>query len=299
MNEFLLLTAVLLAVSVALQRLPQAAQLADHLNWWVLYIALPALVLQLVPHLRFSFHFWYLPVSQWLAFGLAIVLFLPLARALRWPRERLAAVLLMASLNNTGFIGLPLVGALRGQEGMAMATLADQLGCFVALNVGGTLVACYFSGTTPTPRAIALQALRFPAFIALLVALGAHVAGGWPPAVEAVLQRVAGTLAPLALFSVGLRLKLRPVPGQRTAVALTLGWKLLLMPALVLAIGWAAGVRGLPLTVSVLEAGMAPMFSAAILARMHDFDPDFTDTTLSLGLLLSFLTVPAWALLLP
>jgi predicted permease len=36
-----------------------------------------------------------------------------------------------------------------------------------------------------------------------------------------------------------------------------------------------------------------------MIARANDFDPDFADATLSIGLLLSFVTVPAWSLLLP
>jgi len=299
MSSFLVFSGLLLAVAVLLQRLPQAASIADHLNWWVLNIALPAMVLELIPKLKLDPHLWYLVFSQWLGFALTMAVFVPLGRALHWSRERLASVLLLASLSNTAFVGLPLVGALRGEDGLPLAMFADQLGCFIALSVGGAVLVAVFKGDRTSPRIVAAGMLRFPPFVALLVALVVHALGGWPLLVSDSLHRISSTLAPIAMFSVGLRLRLRPVPGQRSALGLALGWKLLLMPLVTWTLGLAVGIKGLPLTVSVLETAMAPMFSTVMIARANDFDPEFADTLLSVALLLSFLTVPAWSLLLP
>jgi predicted permease len=114
-----------------------------------------------------------------------------------------------------------------------------------------------------------------------------------------VLHRLGQTLAPLALFSVGLRLRVHLQRDQRAAALLTLGWKLGLMPLLAWAAGLALSIQGTTFSVGVLETAMAPMFTAAILARQHDFDPTLVDSVLSLGMVLSFLTVPAWSLCLP
>jgi len=299
MSSFLVFAGLLLLVAMLLQRLPQSPTIADNLNWWVLNIALPAMVLELIPKLRLDPHLWYLVFSQWLGFVLSIALFVPLGRALHWSRERVASVLLLASLSNTAFVGLPLVGALRGEEAMPLAMFADQLGCFIALSVGGAVLVAVYKGGKASPRQVAGGMLRFPPFVALLVALAVHAFGGWPALVSDSLHRISVTLAPVAMFSVGLRMKLRPVPGQRSALALAIGWKLLLMPLVTWTLGLAFGIQGLPLTVSVLETAMAPMFSTVMIARANDFDPDFADTALSVGLLLSFVTVPAWSLLLP
>jgi malate permease and related proteins len=299
LNSFLVFSGLLLLVAVLLQRLPMAASLADQLNWWVLNIALPAMVLELIPKLQLDPHLWYLVLSQWLGFALSVALFVPLGRVLRWSRERLASVLLLASLSNTAFVGLPLVGALRGEQALPLVMFADQLGCFIALSVGGAVLVAVYSGGQASPRQVLNGMLRFPPFAALLVALLVHAAGGWPTLVSDSLHRVSVTLAPIAMFSVGLRLRLRPVPGERSAMALAIAWKLLLMPLVTWTLGLALGIHGLALTVSVLETAMAPMFSSVMIARANDFDPDFADATLSIGLLLSFVTVPAWSLLLP
>jgi predicted permease len=63
-------------------------------------------------------------------------------------------------------------------------------------------------------------------------------------------------------------------------------------------VGAAAGVGGLVLTVGVLQAAMAPMVSAAILADEYDLEPTLANTVLGAGIVLSLLTVPLGNLLL-
>ncbi len=73
---------------------------------------------------------------------------------------------------------------------------------------------------------------------------------------------------------------------------------MLLAPLLCWLMGTAAGVEGLVLTVGVLQAAMAPMVSAAILADEYDLDPALANTVLGAGIVLSLLTVPLGNLLL-
>jgi predicted permease len=299
MTEFLLLTAGLLGLALLLRRHPAAPAIADNLNWWVLYIALPAAVLELIPSLHFDIHLWYLAGSQWIGCIVAALAFPALGRRLGWSRPRIAAATLMACFSNTAFIGLPLMEALRGREGMSMAAVADQLGCFAAFNVIGTAIVAVYVGDRPTPGAIIKRMLMFPAFDATIVALLVGAAGGWPPVVPAVLHKLTVTISPLAVFSVGLRLRLKPLPGAAGATWVVTAWKIVLMPLLALGLGRLLGVQGLPLGVAVLEIAMAPMFTAAILARRHGFDPEFTDSVISIAMLLSFVTVPLWSLVVP
>ncbi|MES0872577.1 AEC family transporter [Sinimarinibacterium thermocellulolyticum] len=293
----LLLGCLTLGVLVARLARPPLG-LAQGLNWWVINIALPALILDVVPRLRFDGQFWFLVVSQWLVFAGAFVLFRTLGAHLGWSRGRIGALTLVCGLGNTSFMGYPLLEALRGREGLALGVVADQLGCFVMLAVGGTLVAALYSGAQTHPRAIARRVLLFPAFVALLAGVLVGRFGGWPLLIEDILHRIGGTLVPLALFSVGLRLRLRLERGQTLPLLLGLGWKLLLAPLVVLLLGWAAGVGGLTLSIGVLQAAMAPMISAAILADQHQLDPSLANSVLGAGILLSLATVPLWSLVL-
>jgi predicted permease len=67
----------------------------------------------------------------------------------------------------------------------------------------------------------------------------------------------------------------------------------------VFGLGVAAGITGLTLTVGVLQAAMAPMISAAILADQYDLEPQLANTVLGAGILLSLVTIPLGNLFLP
>lgn len=289
-----------LALGLAVARFAQPPLgLAQGLNWWVIHIALPALVLKLVPGLAFTPSLWFLVLSQWGVFlgGWALVALA--GKRLGWSRATVGGLILVTGLGNTSFLGYPLLEALRGREGLALGVVADQLGCFMMLAVGGALVTAIYGEARVGPRAIAVRVLRFPPFLALLAGVTVGQAGGWPPLVESLLIRVGDTLVPLALFSVGLRFKLSLHREQAPAVALALGWKLALAPALALLLALATGVPGPVLAIGVLQAAMAPMISAAILADQHRLDPPLANTVLGAGILLSLLTVPLWHLALP
>ena len=298
MSALLLLLVCLVLGMLAARYARPPLGLAQALNWWVINLALPALVLQLIPRLQFDWQFWFLVATQWFVFLGAWLLFAALGRAFTWPRGRVGALVLVCGLGNTSFMGYPMIEALRGREGLALAVIADQLGCFVALAVGGIVVAALYSGQKPQPREIAQRVLLFPAFVALLAGIVVGAFGGWPPALDAILARLGATLTPLALFSVGLRFRLHLGRAQFGALGLGLGWKLALAPLCVLLLGRAFAIEGLTLVIATLQAAMAPMISAAILADQHHLEPPLANTVLGAGILASLASVPLWNALL-
>jgi malate permease and related proteins len=263
-SALLLLAACLALGALVARHAHPPLGLAQGLNWWVINIALPALILHLIPQLHFEWQFWFLVVSQWLVFAGAFVLFRFVGGRLGWSRRRIGGLTLVCGLGNTSFMGYPLLEALRGHEGLALGVIADQIGCFVALGIGGTLVAALYSGAEPHPREILRRIVLFPAFLALLAGSGVGMLGG----------------------------------DQALPLALGLGWKLVVAPLSVLALGALAGVGGLTLTIGVMQAAMAPMISAAILADQHGLDPPLANNVLGAGILLSMVSVPLWSALL-
>lgn len=299
MSAFLLLIGCLaLGAGVARYAHPPIG-LAQGLNWWVIQIALPALILDLVPGLHFDASLWFLVLSQWGVFAGAWVLIAVVGARLGWSRASIGGLILVCGLGNTSFMGYPLLEMLRGREGLSLGVVADQLGCFIMLAVGGVLVASVYGGAQATVSVMLKRVLLFPAFLSLLAGGIVGTLGGWPEGVEPILQRIGGTLVPLALFSVGLRFRLHLGRDQWQPVAIALSWKLLLAPLLALGLGIVTGVTAPVLSIGVLQTAMAPMISAAILADQHRLDPPLANTVLGCGILLSLLTVPLWSLLLP
>ena len=109
------------------------------------------------------------------------------------------------------------------------------------------------------------------------------------------LTKLSGTLIPIALVSVGARLELNPARLRARAGAL--GWglalKLFVFP---LCVAWGyrffldPGQMTYP--VVVLEAGMAPMITAGILAAESGLDEELASLMVGVGIPLSLLTVP-------
>ena len=293
----LLFVCLILGVLVARFAKPPAG-MVHGINYWVLNIALSALVLELIPKVRFDPQLWFLIVSMWITFGGAWLLFGLLGPRLGWSRQRTGALILVCGLGNTTFMGYPLIQALHGKPGLALAVIADQLGCFPVLASAGIVVASVYAGRTSQPRLIVRRIVTFPPFIALLLGIVVGQLGGWPDLLDGVFAPIGATLTPLALFSVGLQFKFHPGQRQLGAVSLGLGWKLLLAPLLCWSVGVAAGVDGLVLTVGVLQAAMAPMVSAAILADEYGLEPTLANTVLGAGIVLSLLTIPLGNLLL-
>ncbi len=262
------------------------------INWWVIYIALPALVLELIPRVKFDGQLWFPVAAMGVVFAGAWLLFGLLGPWLGWSRERIGGLILVCGLGNTSFMGYPLMEAMHGKEGLGLAVVADQLGCFPLLASAGIVVASLYAGRQAQPAQIVRRSLSFPAFIALLIGMAAAALGGWSPLLDSVFAPIGASLTPLALFSVGLQFKLHADQRMAAAASLGLGWKLLLAPLLCWLIGRAAGVGGLTLTVGVLQAAMAPMISAAILADEYGLEPELANTVLGVGIVLSLLTVP-------
>lgn len=268
------------------------------LNAWVLRIALPALVLVQIPRISFDSSLLFAAAGPWIVMLGAIAVIIPLSHRLQWSRARTGCVLLTAGLGNTSFMGLPLILALRGESAMGTAVIADQFGSFLALSTLGIIIAASCSGRAISLSAITRRVVYFPPFGALCVALVVGFTPGWPAAVEQVLDRLADTLTPVALFTVGLALRLGDVSRFRAPICCALFWKLALAPVLVLLVGVAFSISRDITAVTILQCAMAPMITAGILAIDSDLEPPLATAIVGSGIVLSLVTVPLWSLLL-
>lgn len=293
MLSTLVLVVALFAAGNLCRRLgifPETA--ADTLNRFVVYVSLPALVLQAVPKLQFDPSLLVLVIVPWATLAIGAAASLIAARLLGWSRSVQGAVLLCAPLGNTSFLGLPLLAALRGPEAVRYGLIYDQAGSFLILSTYGLLVLSHYSGDA-RPRAAELirRVLLFPPFIALVLAL---LPLPRPAVLDNVLARIGDTLVPLAMFAVGMRLRLRP-PAERAALGIGLAIKMLLLPGCVYVALRALGVHGMAAEVSILEAAMPPMLTAAALASTAGLAPELCAAMAGYGIALAFLLVPLWA----
>jgi predicted permease len=230
----------------------------------------------------------------WLVFGLSAGFFWFVGRSLHLPRATVGALILVGGLGNTSFFGLPMVEAFYGKAGITTAIIADQLGSFFALSVLGITVAGIYSSGRPTVAEIVKRIALFPPFISLAIAL-LLIPVEYAPWFMVLLKRLGDTLAPLALLSVGMQLRLGHIAEHKRNLAIGLVFKLILAPlAIYLLYVQLLGAHGLTIQVTLFEAAMPSMITAAIVANEHDLDPPLANVMVAVGLILSFFTLSAW-----
>jgi len=294
-NVILLLACFGLGILLrARRRLPETAPAA--LNGFVINVSLPALTLVTVHGLSFDPRLAIPALMAWLLFAAGFAFFWVVGTALRLDRATMGALILTGSLANTSFVGLPMIETWYGSAYLGIGIIADQLGSYLVLSTLGVLTAgmCAVSSRGFDRRAVVRKIFTFAPFLSLLIAV-ALIPVSYPPWLDVLSRRLASTLVPLALVSVGFQLRLSQIRGRLPHLALGLVFKLFLGPAIVAAV-WSGllGQRGPILQVTIFEAAMGPMIGAAIVAMDHDLDPSLVTLMVGLGIPLSFVTLPAW-----
>lgn len=293
MTAFAVIALCLLA-GLALARarvLPEKS--AETLNGYVIWVALPALIIANAPQLSLNADALIPMAFAWGAVLTSAVLVWLLAQFFRWSKQTRCVLLLLVPLGNTSFVGIPLVSALLGKEAVSYAILYDQLGSFLALASYGALVIALHSENSFSIKSVLVKLITFPPFIALIVAF---VVSGLNVSSQLLLpfDAIGATLVPVVMVAVGLQWQFRLPKEDVSAMTFGLGIKLILMPALVWMILKSLTIEPLMLKAIVLESAMAPMISAAALAINQGQNPKLAGAMVGYGLLMVFLTVPLW-----
>ncbi|AHM61437.1 permease [Flammeovirgaceae bacterium 311] len=292
----LLIIPACLGGGLLLQRLGSMARLARLLTKTVIYVSLPALVLEKIPVLQLSEQQLLPVLMPWLIFSLAWLGFSALGRRLNWERKTKGGIIMTCGFGNTSFVGIPVMNALWGAAGVEIAILADQPGSFACLSTLGIVAASWYAGDTISPGALVKRLLRFPPFLAFVAAFAMNALSLPPQGVLLqVLHWVGILVVPFSLLAVGLQLELKALFQPQKEIWIGLGYKLLLAPLLIFVLYlFILQQRSFMAIGSVMEAGMGPMVTASLVAEQFGLNPPLVRQTLSLGILLSFLTLALW-----
>jgi malonate transporter and related proteins len=296
--------------------LPEAA--VPGLNAFVLFFALPSLLFRLGSSLSFAQLMDPVLLGIYAVCALVMVFF-TLAVTWRGPQGQRGVDLknasfgaLVAAFPNSGFMGVPLLVALLGPAaaGPVIATVLVDLILTSTLcitlaqmqphadaapqrNPWGTVGRSLRSAmSNPLPWSIALGAAA--------AALGLTL----PGPISQVIKMLADAGSPVALFTLGAVLwranqySTTPTPARQVAAVALI--KLWLHPLLVLMVGWAARLLGLPvspfgLTVLVLVAALPSASNVSMLAERYGADNGRVARIIMASTVLAFFTFSAWA----
>lgn len=266
------------------------------LNYVVIYICLPALALYYIPKIEWDNNLLYPIGVTWIGFTVSFLFFSFLGLKFGWSKKLTGCLIITAGFGNTSFLGFPIIHALYGEEGLKTAILVDQPGTFVVLSTLGILVATLYSSGSTSGFYLVKKILFFPPFLTFLLACLMNILDlDFHIYIQFVLQKVGICMTPLAMLSVGLQLRFDKKSKHFKFLGLGLFYKLILTPAIIyLLYVVILNQNSKIIQVSIMEAAMAPMITASILAASHGLKPRLCSMMIGFGIPLSFVTLVFW-----
>jgi predicted permease len=265
---------------------------------YVLQVALPAVIIAKISKVTFDGDV-VLPIAvAWSVMLIAIAAVLIASRILKWNRSITGALLLVAVLGNTSFLGLGMVESLLGADHLASAIAYDQVGTFVGLALWGSFVASTYGAGESGWRPVLKRLSRFGPFLALLASLVFRIID-LPSDVYPILNGIGKTVAPVAMCALGLRFTLSVSHSVQVPALLGLISKMALLPGLVYVVSVLVGApQDLAWSTSILQAAAPPMVTAGVVAVGAGLSAELVAFMVGVGTLVSFVSLPLLSLML-
>lgn len=144
------------------------------------------------------------------------------------------------------------------------------------------------------PKIVLKKIATFPPFIAFVLALVLPCFVDISVA-NPVFDKLMATMSPMAVFSIGLQLRLGSIGKEWRQVSTALIYKLFLAPLLILAVAMIIGEKGSASQVSVFEASMSSHITVSLLASQNGLNPRLCSLIVGVGIIAGFVTAPLWA----
>jgi len=269
------------------------------LNALVYYFALPAFLLLELAQATYS--------REVLRFVLAgggplflLVLLLGLLRLLRLSRENFYLLSVSTVFGSLAFFGIPFVEYAVGRE-EALKLAALSVGLLAPFGVAFvlTLLELHQNQESPWVRAVGKTLRRLarnPLILSILMGLALGIGKvELPRFFQQILRYLSGTVAPLALFSLGVFLFGRPYKAIPKALGLSL-LRLAILPALTLGFARVLGLSSLETTILVIMNGTPLAVNMMVLSQRYGFYVEEMASLTLVSSLGSLLTLSLWQL---
>jgi len=283
----------------------------DLLNGLILDVTMPALILTILQRSHLGAGVGRALLAATIAMGASMALAVVVSRALGLSRQAQGAAGMVTAFSNTGFLGLPVVQAVFGRESPAAsaAVVIDAVDTtFLLWTVGVSFAQRMGDGARFDARG-ALALFKRPLMIALAVGLALQLLSiELPGPALRALDTLGAATTPLVFLSLGATLDLGAVRGRLVPLFSIAALKLVVMPAVALAVvlalralqldaaggGSLAGVFALGAIdqVAVLQCAMPSALVSVILASRHGCDAHFAAGAAVLATLGAIFTLP-------
>lgn len=273
---------------------PQGWEGVNQLGYWLFY---PALIFVTIVNADFSgleldTMMLALAVTLPLIFALVLVLWPLLRRTGLVLREEFSSVF-QTSVRWNAFMALAIAQKLFPPAGMAVIALMMAV-IILPINLMTVFVVTRFANKSADWATIIRRILTNPMVIA---AAGGVLWRALPfplyAPVEKSLELIGQAALGLGLVGIGAGLRLGSLVELRLAILIPVVVKLIVFPALLLAVAIAFGVTGEALLFLVLCGAVPTALNGYVLAKQMGGDAELYATVTTLQTLLSFATIPA------
>ncbi|SHI14853.1 hypothetical protein SAMN04488135_110116 [Pollutimonas bauzanensis] len=190
------------------------------------------------------------------------------------------------------YMGLSIAGGLAGSAGQTVMAV------IVGFAVPISNMAAVHGLARQNGGKVFAEILRNPFIIATVLALLCNIfAVPVPKAVDVALGRLGACAIAIGLMCVGATLSLQGAKGAARLMAWMLALRLLLTPVAAIFIGWAMDLPVVERQVLLLFSALPTASSAYVLAARMGGDGRLVAVTMSVGTLLSALTIPFWLMM--
>jgi malonate transporter len=281
---------VLILIGLALaQRFDFGRDFWDGLEKLVYYVLFPALLFRSLALAQIDFSATAMLVTAALGFTLAgFVLSLAAGPLFKLDRKLLATGSQCGYRFNT-YVGLAIAGSLFGTAGVALAALLLGVMIPLANFLAVAMLAAHGK------RGFLVELATHPLLVSSLAGLAWNAAGlPLPGFADQTLNLLAVSALPAGLLSVGAAMRIERGQGPPGAHAWWLALKLLAVPAVALGLIRVFGFAGVEAQVLLLCAALPTASNAYILAVRMTGDGRAVATQITVGTVLSMLTIPLW-----
>lgn len=277
------------------QWLPSSA--TDALNRFVIYFALPALLFLAMARSDVSV-LWEFGLVASFGLGTLCASLLYLGISGGKSRERVTQCInsMSASYGNAGFMGIPLVLLVFGQDALPAAVITCVL--TVTVLFGVTIIAIEVVQARgrhlgPALARVCKSLVMNPILVAPLAGLGVSASGApIPMAAQGLLDLLASAATPCALVTIGLFLAKSPASGSSRSVNQIVMIKLFVHPLLVGLLGlFVFDVPRIWAWVGIMAAAMPVGTGPFMLANLYRQDPTISARAIMLSTILSVLSL--------
>ncbi len=260
----------------------------------VFTIFLPALTVGSMLHAPLGSVLWKVPLVAVLSITATLACAWLLFRDHLLEQRRKAAFMLTAAWGNVTYLGIPVISATIGADQTFVAVLYDFAASTPLLWTLGVGTISAVTSRSGSMSGFGRQILALPPLWAAGLGLLLNVMGlKLPSHLDAIVRSAGALVIPLMMFVLGLSLRWEYLRRWHELVGIGI-LKLVVAPAVAIAVALIVGLDRRTLVATTLEAGMPTMMLVLVVAERFALDTDAVAAAIAVTTVASTATLPLW-----